>query len=82
MTAAILHHGFSRCTACARPFPTKQKGGEVRLSLTAKSGPSVSFGGPICSACGAKVSANPEAALALLRKAAPEILASHEGESF
>lgn len=75
-----LPNGISLCPGCLHPFARKLKGGEVRVTLTAKPGVSITMGAPICSSCASKAHRSPELSVAVLRDACPKILAGTDGD--
>jgi hypothetical protein len=53
----------------------KSKAGEVRLAIASKAGGNLAITLPICQACANKAAMGPDAAIALLRQAAPRLVA-------
>lgn len=64
-----------RCAACDGQFPLNSKAGEVRISIYIKAGGNMATAQPICLRCAENAATGPEAALSLMRKAAPRVVA-------
>lgn len=62
------------CAACLAPIATRDKSGEVRLSISVKPGIAIALTAPICEACASRTRNSPEGALAVLRSACPAAL--------
>lgn len=67
--------GTVACCCCGGPSSMKSKAGEVRLAIASKAGGNLAITLPICQACANKAAMGPDAAIALLRQAAPRLVA-------
>lgn len=78
MTIRPIPFGCAPCAACGSPLSRRDTAGEIRVSIAAKPGASVTIAGPICQGCATNARAGTEAALDILRQAAPRLLEEPE----
>lgn len=68
------------CVCCGALFPVNeppaQGWGSVKIGLTTYTNVTFNLSGPICLACADKAKSNPAGAMAVLRVACPNVLAS------
>lgn len=70
----VSQNGTVACAACGNHVSTRDKAGEIRITITVKPGVSVAVVDPICVTCSRKATYGPESALNILRCACPNML--------
>jgi hypothetical protein len=80
MNTRPIPPGTAPCFACGYPVARRDNTGNISISITVNPGVNIMLRGPICLGCTRKAKESPEAALAVLRTAAPRMLAPGEAE--
>lgn len=75
MSQPPLPMGTIACCCCNGPAAMKTKAGEVRISISGKAGGTLAVSLPICMSCANQAARSPDAAMELLRAAAPRLVA-------